>query len=359
MSRRFVLRHNRAPGDVTVLTALARDLKLTYPELEIDVDTSAPDIWRNNPYLTPLKNRKDQHGIQYVDCQYGDGIRAQKTETVHFLAWFHRDFHKRVGIQVPLRYPYGDIHLSHDEATVPLVSGRYWVVISGGKSDFTAKVWRITKMQETVNRLVEKGLGVVQIGSTDSGHWHPPLDNTLNLVGESNLRDMLRLIKHADGVICGVTAAMHMAAALQRPCVMLSGGREAWWWEAYVNENSGFGPLASGQLKVPHRCLHTIGLLDCCAAHGCWKNKVVKISDDDSLCKHPVLTPGQAVPLCLEMITPDMVVAAAQSYYDDGTLPSLQPSSVFHPSLTDAGEVSTFAKKPAPVTRRPALQLDL
>lgn len=360
MTRRFVLQHARAPGDIVVLTALARDLKLAYPDVQIDVDTSAPDLWRNNPHLTPLLKQRDKSGLHYVKCSYGEGIREQNRETIHFAAYFHRDFQVKTKLPVPVRFPHGDLHLSAEERDVPLVNGRYWVVLSGGKSDFTAKAWKVTKLQEVVNQLVTHfGLGVVQIGSNDGGHWHPPLDNVLNLTGESNLRDMIRLIHHADGVLCGVTAAMHMAAALQRPCVVWAGGREAWWWEAYVNENSGFGSIASGKLKVPHRFLHTIGLLDCCQERGCWKNKVVKIGNDNSFCKHPVLSASQPVPLCMDMITVDMVVAAVRSYYDDGTLPPIA-SATESPALTAAGEESTYSQiPPVPAIRRSVLQLDL
>jgi hypothetical protein len=351
VSRRFVLCHDRAIGDIVVLTALVRDLKLTYPEFQLDVDTSAPDLWRNNPHLTPLKGRVPHRQLQWIKCAYGEGIRQQRNETVHFVAYFHRDFEKQTKLHVPLNFPHGDLHLSAGERDVSLISGRYWVVLSGGKSDFTAKVWKTTALQAVVDRLVSQlGLGVVQIGSNDSGHWHPPLRNVLDLRGESNLRDMLRLIQHADGVLCGVTSAMHMAAALQRPCVVWAGGREAWWWEAYVNENTGFGAKASGKLGVPHRFLHTIGLLDCCSRHGCWKSKVTRISNDNSLCKHPVETPGQPVPLCMEMITPDHVFNALKSYYDDGTLSPL--STATQTELTDAGEASTYARQPPKQGRR-------
>lgn len=367
MSRKFVLMHNRAPGDITVLTALARDLKLTHPEFEIDVDTTCGDLWRNNPHLTPGLKKNTKPGIEFIKCQYGKGIREQNTETIHFLSYFHRDFKEQTGLDIPLQHPIPDLHLSQEERDVSLIDGRYWAVISGGKSDFTAKVWHTPKLQEVCNRIVDRlGVGVVQMGSTDTGHWHPPINNALRLVGQTNLRDMLRLIYHSDGVICGVTAAMHMAAALGRPCVVFAGGREAWWWEAYVNENIGFGPVASGKLQVPHRFLHTIGLLDCCQAHGCWKNKVVKINEDNSLCKYPVQHPGQAVPLCLDMLSADHVWEAVQSYYRDGTLaPSTGGIVGEHQQLSPAGEQARQEDRlPTPMpmpttTRRPLLELSL
>lgn len=324
--QKLVLTHNRAPGDVVVMTGLVRDLMLAHPgRFQIDVQTSAMDIWRHNPYITNLRKKKGpKPDVRYVQTDYGRGIRDQNYEPVHFLAYFHRDFERQLNVKVPLMKPYPDLHLSREEKAKPIVEGRYWVMISGGKSDFTAKVWECRRMQAVAEQLGKMGLGAVQVGSTDSGHWHPPLegDNVINLVGRTNLRDLMRLIYHSDGVICGITCAMHMAAALHRPCVVVAGGREAWWWEAYVRENRGLAPVAD-QLEMPHKFLHTIGLLDCCKHHGCWKNKVVPLKNDKSLCYKPVMKPVQPIPLCMDLITVDHVMEAVMQYYTDRSLPPI------------------------------------
>jgi hypothetical protein len=117
---------------------------------------------------------------------------------------------------------------------------------------------------------------------------------------------------------------MHVAAALERPCVVLAGGREAWWWEGYCAENPDLA--CDVRLKVPHRFLHTIGLLECCKAFGCWRNKILPLNGDKLLCKRPIVKPGQPVAECMEMITPQMVVNAVMSYYLDGTLTPISPA---------------------------------
>ncbi len=338
--RRLILTHKRAPGDIVVMTALVRDIALTYPDqFEIAVDTTSSALWDNNPYVVPLKDIKQAGRVENIKLSYGRGLRDQNHETVHFLAYFHRDFEVQARVRVPLTLPYPDLHLSPEEQATPLVGGRYWVFLSGGKSDFTAKVWGGQAWAQTVAQLASLGIPCVQIGGTERGHWHPEIPGALNLVGRTSPRDWLRLIHHADGVICGVTGAMHIAAALQRPCVVLAGGREAWWWEAYVRENRGLGGAEVAQkLKAPHRFLHTIGLLDCCKTHGCWKNKVMPLNNDPSLCKYPIINPGQAVPKCLHMITPDHVVEAVMSYYEDKTLPPIKPlEAVVRYRSADAG----------------------
>ena len=320
----IILVHKRAPGDTLVLSGLVRDIQLAHPNrFEIGVDTSAMDLWKHNPHITKLRKqaKKGQRRPKIIKIQYGRGIREQNYETVHFLSYFHRDFERQTGFKVPPQLPYPDLHLSEHERANSPIDGRYWCFFSGGKSDFTAKVWHQDRFQEMVNRMNDMGITPVQLGGNDSGHWHPTIKHCLNLVGQTNLRDMMRLIHHSDGVVCGITCAMHMAAALHRPCVVLAGGREAWWWEAYVRENRGLGN--PDQLKIPHRFLHTIGLLDCCKHHGCWRNKVIPLRNDKSICKRPIIKPGQPAPECMEMISVDHVMEAVMAYYTDKSLPPI------------------------------------
>lgn len=323
--QRLILVHRRAPGDTVVMTGLVRDIATTYPgQFEIDVDTTAPELWRHNPYITPLRGQQ-RPDVKTITMTYGRELRHDhKYEPLHFLAAFHRNFHAQCGVDVPLTLPRPDLHLSPQERYASPVEGRYWLVVAGGKSDFTVKVWDQERWQQVVTELRRRGIPVVQVGATTPGHHHFPLVGTLNLVGKTTLRDMLRLIYHADGVICPITCAMHMAAALEKPCVVIAGGREAWWWEAYVPQNKGFLGCED-KVRVPHKYLHTIGLLACCERIGCLKNKIVPLHNDPSLCLAPVrLAHGQVIPRCLDLIQPEHVLEAVMEYYADGSLPPIR-----------------------------------
>jgi ADP-heptose:LPS heptosyltransferase len=316
VAKKYRLLHGRSPGDIVVMTGFVRDLKRAFPDLQVDVKTSCKDIWRHNPHITKIPETEE---VRQIKLCYQSGIKRQNRETVHFLGEFHYNFERQTRIHVPVTEPKPDLHLSPDEQAAPLIAGRYWVVVAGGKSDATVKIWDYRYWQTTVDLLARYGIQVVQLGARDHGHDHAPLTGTLDLVGKTNLRDMIRIIANAEGVVCGVTAAMHMAAALERPCVVVAGGREAPWWEGYYLENKGLG--CPEKLKVPHRFLHTIGLLSCCKSFGCWKNKTIPLHGDKLLCHMPVIKPGQAVPRCMDIITPEMVINGVLSYYFDGTLP--------------------------------------
>lgn len=325
--QRLILRHNRAPGDITVMTALPRDLARAHPgRFAVAVDTPYPDLWRNNPYLVPLRENASA-GAKTVALSYGESIPlAGRGEKIHFLTAFHRDFEKKMGVAVPLTEPTPDLHLSAEEKAVKHVEGRYWVLLAGGKMDFTTKHYVYARHQKVIDVLRSVGLGVVQLGGRGSqpGHFHPKLDGTLDLIGQTSLREMLQIIANAEGVICTITFAMHAAAALGKPCVVTAGGREEWWWEAYDRRNEGLGPNRH-KLPVSHRYLHTIGRLDCCRTKGSWKNKVLPTDGDKSFCSYPTpVEGGQTVPKCMDMITAEKVAESVLSYYVDGTLPPIE-----------------------------------
>lgn len=318
MHHKYRLLHKRSPGDIVVMTGLVRDLVQTYPHIKVDVRTPCSDIWRHNPYVTKIPDTEE---VKQLTLCYQSGIKRQNKETIHFLGEFHHNFTKQTGLHVPITMPRPDLHLSQEEREQPLVAGRYWAIVAGGKSDATVKIWDFKYWQTVVDMLTGYGMPIVQLGALDNGHQHAPLSGVLNLVGKTNLRDMIRIIGHAEGVVCGITAAMHMAAGLEKPCVVVAGGREAPWWEGYVRENVGLS--CPEKLKIPHRFLHTIGLLSCCKNAGCWRNKTIPLHGDNLLCHMPVIKPGQAVPRCMDIITPEMVVSGVMSYYLDGTLPPL------------------------------------
>lgn len=173
--------------------------------------------------------------------------------------------------------------------------------------------------------LTTLGINLVQGGAAYPGHIHPELAGVHSVVGRTSLRDVLRLIYHAEGVICPVTFAMHVAGAFSKPCVAIAGGREPWWWEWYSNSaDRHFGAQCSS-VRVPHRFLHTQGMFDWCRNGGCWKTQLqarLPRSSRDCLMTE---ADGKGIlsPACLRAITPEIVAKAVLSYYRDGTLAPL------------------------------------
>jgi hypothetical protein len=203
----------------------------------------------------------------------------------------------------------------------------FWLMVSGGKRDYTIKWWDRRRYQQVVDHFRGR-IEFVQVG--ESGHYHPALDGVVDLRGQTDLRQLVRLVYHAQGVLTPVSLLMHLAAAVEtrpglpanRPCVVLAGGREPPHWEAYPS----------------HQFIHTVGALKCCDLGGCWKSRTQPLGDadekdrPDQLCIDVV----RGLPRCMDLIEADEVIRRIELYYRGG--------AVEYPN--EAARARTAAKQP-------------
>ncbi len=309
-AERVVFRSHLSPGDVLMLTAAVRDLHRAYPgRFATAVETTAQELWENNPHIVPVQ--MVDPSWRRIETHY-PLIQESNQRPVHFLDGYVQYLSALLKASFRLTEFRGDIHLSESEKSWTNqvkqtfgYSGRFWIIVAGGKYDFTAKWWPPKFYQAVVDHFMGR-LQFVQCGQ--QGHWHPPLRGVFNLVGKTSIRQLIRLVYHSDGIVCPVTFAMHLAAAVPttsgrlRPCVVIAGGREPPHWEAYPG----------------HQFLHTIGTLPCCATGGCWKSRCQTVGDGDSkdrhgLCDLPVVVEEDLrVPQCMVMIHPTDVIRAIE-----------------------------------------------
>ena len=326
--RKILLKNHQSPGDIIMLTSAVRDLKAAQPTWAIGVDTVAMDIWDNNPHITKMSDNTD---VEIIKVEY-PLIHKSNEYPYHFIHAFRMFLEDHFQIKIPQGKFKGDIHLSDQECgwisqVEELgISDPYWIIMAGGKYDFTAKWWDPREYQKVVDHFKGKML-FVQCG--EKNHFHPKLKGVVDLIGKTNIRQFIRLMYHSSGVVCPVTFAMHLATAVpmkpgsvfraNRPAVVLAGGREPAQWEAYPH----------------HRFLSNNGFLPCCDNGGCWKSRCTKVGDRDekdekSLCLYPIklsleiLLPQQTekqnlyIPRCMEVIKARHVIEAIESYYPDG-----------------------------------------
>jgi ADP-heptose:LPS heptosyltransferase len=319
--RKIILRNFQSPGDIVMLTAAVRDLHRAHPgRFTVDVRTPCPALWEHNPWIRPL--RESDPTVTVIACEY-PRVHQSNRLPGHFVEAFGAFLGERLGVRVPSSDFRGDVHLAPVErewmsqveesvgAPVP-----FWLVNAGGKFDFTAKWWDRARYQAVIDHFRGRIL-FVQVG--EGGHHHPPLDGVLDLRGRTDLRQLVRLVHHAQGALTPVSLLMHLAAAVEvkegrpknRACVVVAGGREPPHWEAYPH----------------HQYVSAVGALLCCDQGGCWKSRVVPLHDGDEkdrpehLCVDVVGT----LPRCMHLIRAEDVIRRIELYFDGGANAYLSP----------------------------------
>jgi ADP-heptose:LPS heptosyltransferase len=327
--KKIVLHSSLSLGDVVVLTGAIRDFLAVYGyKYSVAVDCPFPELFENNPDVNDFFFRREDDGyfdedgnlIESHDIYY-PLIQESNERPYHFLHGYRKNLAAIFG-HIPQGAFRGDIRLSEEEMDDGFleqygIEGKYWIINSGGKYDFTAKWWDPDRYREVVQRFAGK-IQFVQVGR--SKDFHENIPEAINLIDKTPPRALIGLTYHADGILCPVTAMMHLAAAVPqkpgqpecRPCVVVAGAREPAHWEAYPG----------------HRYIENCGALPC-SPHGggCWRGRCQEVGDGadddkpDRLCRLPVLVRDDLkIPRCLDMISVDDVERAILSYYEGGVL---------------------------------------
>lgn len=309
----LLLRTPFSLGDAVVLTAAIRDLHAAFPgEFSTGVESGHPDVFLANPYVTEVGPE-----AQVVDCGKVTLDRSGR-KGHHYLQAYVDLFNRRLGTSIRLTEPRGNLHLSRLErrwySEIYNFCGRelpYWVVCSGGKFDIPVKWWSQERFQAVVDRFRGK-IQFVQTGAF--GHHHPPLDGVIDLRGQTTTRDLINLLFHADGVLCGVTSLMHIAAAVppragSRPAaVIVASGREPVSWERYPEHE--FVTAAEGMACSP-----------------CWRNRIAILPDGPKENRASLRCPyvERELPACLNRVTSDQIVERIERLESAGRIRYLQP----------------------------------
>jgi ADP-heptose:LPS heptosyltransferase len=265
--RRIILRYDQNPGDAVAMTAAIYSLHRAYPGRYLTgVRGPHQDVFVNNPDVSNI------HGEE-ICMHYRVEDRG-----IHFMQAWCNHLSEVLSIEVPLLTNRPRLYLDKESVQ------DYWVVCSGGKKDFTTKIWPYYQ------GVVEKAR-FIQVGTKD----HEPLYGVKNMLGKTSLRDLFYIVQTSRGVLCGVSLLMHVAAALEKPAIILAGGREPVQWNAYPKQHY----------------IHTIGILPCCKTP-CWKSRVEPLNDgsphDNSLCERPIA----GFPECMTSIKPNEIVTLIQ-----------------------------------------------
>jgi len=296
-SRKIILRQFQSPGDILTMTRALGDLKETYPDYQIDVRTSCPEIFENNPRLTKLD--ENDPNVEIYDVRY-DEINQSGWSGDHFTDAFRHDLEKQLGVKIKKTGIRPELWISNDEKSwfnqVHCEfgwDGPFWILNAGRKPDNELKQYhRYQEAVDLINEYFNGRIKIVQVGHKD--HIHPPLKGVLNLIGKTDTRQLIRLAYHAHGSIGPISFQMVIGGALEQPAICIAGGKEGVRWHLFPNM----------------RWLSTNGCMDCCLWDGCW------LGGEKGQCKHI----EDGVPKCFRLIEPQMISDAVKLYYEGGKL---------------------------------------
>lgn len=301
----ILLKNSQAPGDAVAMTAAIYSLHQAHPgKYTTLVESRWPEVFLHNPHVFQhIKHPDDPrellisvgkpapYGAKELRMHY-PAIHSSNDRGIHFMQGWCEFLSTVLGVPVPLMTNRPRLYFEDSDPAVK----DYWLICSGGKDDLTNKLWGHSRYQKVVDILRGK-INFVQVGH--NYREHTPLDlydGSLHMVSKTTLRQLFELVRRARGVLCGVSLLMHVAAALEKPAVVIAGGREPVQWNAYPKQHY----------------LHTVGALPCRSTTGqlggaCWRSRVIPIGDNLTLDKDPCERPISGVPECMTLIQPEEV----------------------------------------------------
>ncbi len=300
MNRKFILNlKQRGVGDTLITTAFARDFKAQYPDAQLKVvGTASDEIFANNDdvYKGETDDSWETLEINYKEC-IDNAWLTGKGKYIH-APYFA--FCKLTCIPVKIWTEHPIIHLSQEEKKRPLGDLRYGVIAAGSKTDMPAKQWPFDYWQELVDATDDTKW--VQVGGNDNIHVNPKLNNVIDMVGKTTLRQLFTYIYQCDQFVGHISMPMLVAMTFNLPGVVICGGREpAWLYDKYKEYT---------RLEF----LSSIGRgLDCCKRTGCSVRGVKQPHNETEpakgyYCSLPVGAGDKIGPKCMYDIQPIHVI---------------------------------------------------
>ena len=308
-----VIFHNRQRiGDIFMFTCAVRDFKKAFPDVKVNVMSTAMHIWDNNPYIDKtIKQRyaegKTLENVTAADflaghtnvLKIGPGYLTNASNRIdwHFSNAYRCSIEQALNIHIPQGESRGDIWMTEEEANAPrLFKDPYWLIVVSGEKGWGCKMYPFERWQEFINQ--NKDTLFVQLGTNGDNPPRLQGSNVIDYVGKTEdkntgIRDLYKLSYNAEGSISLVSFAMHLSGALHKPALVVAGARE---------------PVSFTQYHG-HRYLATDGCLPC-SINACWHcdiNTCTALNE-------------QKVPKCVEMISPEDLTRALNSYYIGGRL---------------------------------------
>lgn len=142
----------------------------------------------------------------------------------------YRQFELESGVKIIKTNSKVDVFLTETEQNISINTNKKICILNIGYNILfgNSRNWGWSKFQELINRLHDK-IQFIQVGDTQGGYYHYPLQNCINLINKSPIRTTLALIAKADYVLTHNSGTYHMASFdsdKRRRVIAILGGRD-------------------------------------------------------------------------------------------------------------------------------------
>jgi ADP-heptose:LPS heptosyltransferase len=298
LEKKEIIFHNRQRiGDVLMFTAAIRDFKAIFPDVKVNVNSTAMHIWDNNPYLDRTLIPNEQNTLKIGPSRL---TNSSNRLDWHFANAYRMSIEDALKINIPQGESIPDIWLTEEEFNAPRVNEKpYWIIVIGGEKSWGCKMYPFERWQEFVKQNPDTLF--YQLGAREDNHPKLIGRNVVDYIGKTQdhntgIRDLFKLFLNAEGSIGLVSFHMHLSAAFRKPCIVVAGAREPVSFTRYPG----------------HRYLATDGCLPC-GIKACWHC-------DINTCEDLVIVNNEKIPRCVDLIVPEDLTQALNLYYLGGRL---------------------------------------
>ncbi|MDR3456879.1 MAG: glycosyltransferase family 9 protein [Verrucomicrobiae bacterium] len=247
-----------APGDDMLCTAVLHELKQR-GQKKIWMMSKNPGLFEENAdvdRVVPIEDRYRVYvqtfGKKWQPLEYArfdpekDRSEPPKRHIIAELCWragvrgtvkLHPRFHVQAGERAKAAWAAGHVAIQS--------SGL------GGQWPMRNKQWYPERFQQVVAGLKGK-FKFVQLGSAND----PLLNDVIDLRGKTNLRESAAVIENCRLYLGNPGFLMHLARAVERPSVIVYGGREAPWQSGYSCNLNLYSAVPCAPCWLWNKCDH-------------------------------------------------------------------------------------------------------
>ena len=159
--KEVVFKNRQRIGDMLVFTCGVRDFKKIFPDIRVNVVSTAGHIWDYNPNVDRTLAATPENTIEI-----GPGKLTNKSNSLdwHFTNAFRMSIEEKLGILIPQGESRPDIYLTQEEWDSPRPFEKpYWIISTSGEKGWGCKMYPHHKWQMVID--LNPDLTFVQIGT--------------------------------------------------------------------------------------------------------------------------------------------------------------------------------------------------